>query len=82
MQVQGVSSTEDTLFSLEAENSCKFYGGDREMKKFLVFVLSVLLTFCCAIGFAACDETPPDDETGGTVQPDDPGKPHEHDFGE
>ena len=28
------------------------------MKKFLVFVLSVLLTFCCAIGFAACAEEP------------------------
>ena len=58
------------------------------MKKFWIVLLSLLLSFACVIGFAACDETPPDDETGGIVQPDDPsgpddpGKPHEHDFGE
>ena len=52
------------------------------MKKFWIVLLSLLFSFACVMGFAACDETPPDDETGGTVQPDDPGKPHEHDFGE
>ena len=52
------------------------------MKKFWIVLLSLLLSLACVMGFAACDETPPDDETGGTVQPGDPGKPHEHDFGE
>ncbi len=61
------------------------------MKKFWIVLLSLLLSLACVMGFAACDETPPDDETGGIVQPgdpsgpddpDDPGKPHEHDFGE
>ena len=52
------------------------------MKKFWIVLLSLLLSLACVMGFAACDETPPDDETGGTVQPDDPGQPHEHDFGE
>ena len=57
-------------------------GEERRMKKFWIALLSLLLSLACVMGFAACDETPPDDETGGTVQPDDPGKPHEHDFGE
>ena len=52
------------------------------MKKFWIVLLSLLLSLGCVFGFAACDETPPDDETGGTVQPGGPGKPHEHDFGE
>ena len=57
-------------------------GEERRMKKFWIVLLSLLLSLGCVFGFAACDETPPDDETGGTVQPGGPGKPHEHDFGE
>ena len=58
------------------------------MKKFWIVLLSLLLSLACVMGFSACDRTPPDDETGGIVQPGDPsgpddfGKPHEHDFGE
>ena len=57
------------------------------MKKFLILLLSAVLSLACVMGFAACTERPGDDP-GGTVQPgdpsgpDDPGKPHEHDFGE
>ena len=61
------------------------------MKKFLILLLSAVLALSCTVGLAACNILPPDDETGGTVQPvdpsgpddpDDPDKPHEHDFGE
>ena len=52
------------------------------MKKFWIVLLSLLLSLACVMGFAACDETPPGDDTGGIVQPGDPGKPHEHSFGE
>ena len=51
------------------------------MKKFWIVLLSLLLSLACVMGFAACTERP-DEEPGGTVQPGDPDKPHEHDFGE
>ena len=43
------------------------------MKKFLCLLLSVLLALGCA-AFSACDRTPPGDDTGGIVQPGDPGE--------
>ena len=89
--MQGVSSTEGTLFFvLEEKAPCKFIWEERRMKKFLILLLSAVLSLACVMGFAACDETPPNDETGGIVQPGDPDdtdpgdpeKPHEHNFGE
>ena len=68
--MQGVSSVEGTLFSFERKKPpCKFIWEERRMKKFWIVLLSLLLSLGCVVGFAACDETPPNDETGGIVQP-------------
>ena len=72
--MQGVSSVEGALFRFGGESPCGFCRGEREMKRFLAFALSVLLALCCAVGFAACTERP-DDETDGPVQPVDPSDP-------
>ena len=56
----------------------KRYQAGKCMKKFLCLLLSVLLALGCA-AFSACDRTPPGDDTGGIVQPGDPGGPGETD---
>ena len=42
------------------------------MKKFLILLLSAVLALSCTVGLAACNILPPDDDTGGVVQPGDP----------
>ena len=95
--MQGVPSVEGTLFSFWRKKPLQIYMGGKSMKKFLILLLSAVLALSCAVGFSACNILPPDDETGGPVQPvdpdgpgntgdpdgpDDPGAPHEHTFGE
>ena len=52
------------------------------MKKFWIVLLSLLLSLACVMGFAACDETPPGDDTGGIAQPGDPSGPDDTDPGD
>ena len=78
--MQGVPSVEGTLFSFWRKKApLQIYMGGKSMKKFLILLLSAVLALSCTVGLAACNILPPDDETGGTVQPVDPNDPDDPD---